>query len=58
MNRKKNILLETKKQLESPKKNLTIILSKDYRIKKKCPWASVEHNLHAYMHESSKSKKQ
>lgn len=42
VNRKKNILLETKKQLESPKKNLMIVLNKNYQVKKNYPWANIE----------------
>jgi len=42
VNRKKKTLWEAKKQLESPKKNLIIILNKNYQIKKNYPWASIE----------------
>lgn len=45
VNRKKGIFWETKKQLESPKKILTIILNKNYRVQKNYPWANIEKNL-------------
>ena len=45
VNRKKGIFWEAKKQLESPKKILTIILNKNYRVKKNYPWANIENAL-------------
>ena len=39
VNRKRQIYPEVSKQLTSPKKNITIILSKNYQIKKTYPWA-------------------
>jgi hypothetical protein len=42
VNRKKQILLEVKKQLESSKKNLMIILNKNYQVKKNYPLAILE----------------
>jgi tRNA(Ile)-lysidine synthase len=39
VNRKKQIFPEVSKQLTSPKKKLTIVLSKNYQIKKTYPWA-------------------
>jgi hypothetical protein len=42
VNRKKNILREIKKQLESSKKKLIIVLNKNYQIKKDYPQAILE----------------
>lgn len=42
VNRKRQICAEVNKQLTSPKKKITIILSKGYQIKKNHPWAVLE----------------